>query len=451
MKVVGAFFVVLGLVVFSGIVFSYFNDSILFSPDEKWTHIILTSDTELTAFVLFRNVEYRIELVSVDVNDIATFKVTNLKTGSIDEKTISEGQTKQIGDLRFKLIDADGNNEFYGAEFYVTGKIIDRRDCVEPPRGLVSWWDGSATNMARDIWDGNDGLMHKVNNGPGSGKVGELGFEFNGVDSWIQVPDADNLDVTSITIDAWVKRRNTETVTLISKGRGDIHRGDGFQIDISDKIHCMFSTQAGVPIGVSSTSSISYDEWTHIACVYDETRNPHYVRVYINGDFQASNSYNSSEPFPMLINDKDLLIALGESGYAPYSGLIDEVEIHNVALTEEEIKAIYDAGSFGKCKEETPTHTTCEENSCVVVEGEGSNECLTNEDCTHLECVANACQIVSGQGEDQCGPGKPPCGGEEWHYACVGNRGCVLTPGPGPDTCGPEELCPGIGNPGGVD
>ena len=39
MKVVGAFFVVLGLVVLSGAVFSYFNDGVLFSPDEKWTKI----------------------------------------------------------------------------------------------------------------------------------------------------------------------------------------------------------------------------------------------------------------------------------------------------------------------------------------------------------------------------------------------------------------------------
>ena len=111
-------------------------------------------------------------------------------------------------------------------------------------------------------------------------------------------------------------------------------------------------------------------------------------------------------------------------------------------FNREEIKAVYDAGSSGKCKEETPTHTACEENSCVVVEGEGSNECLTSEDCTHLECVANACQIVSGQGEDECGPGKPPCGGEEWHYACVNNRRCVLVPGRGPNTCNPEVGCP---------
>ena len=40
------------------------------------------------------------------------------------------------------------------------------------------------------------------------------------------------------------------------------------------------------------------------------------------------------------------------SGAAFWNGLIDEVEIHDRALTQEEIRAIFEAGSAGKCKDD---------------------------------------------------------------------------------------------------
>src|SRR3989344_152306 len=452
MKVVGAFFVVLGLVVLSGAVFSYFNDGVLFSPDEKMSHVYLRSDTNPSVLVEYKGVPYWI-LLSGANDDSAEFYVVNQRTDEYDYKVINEGQTKKILDLRIRLVNAEKNDLFYGAEFYVTGKIIGDGGCIEPPRGLVSWWPGNSgpgPNGTKDEADGNDGVL--INGAKLIFSRFGISFKFDGVDDYIEVPDADNLDVTSITIDAWVKRQNSNFARVISKGTGD-DRYNGFEIDVfgDGRLDCIIMTESGQIVLSTGyrENNLSFDEWSHIACTYDELNGE--GRLYVNGLLAHMVNYLGRNN-PMLKNNYNLLIGNRiDDPDSYFKGLIDEVEIHNVALTEEEIKEIYDAGSFGKCKEETPTHTACEENSCVVVEGEGSNECLTNEDCTHLECVANACQIVSGQGEDQCGPGKPPCGGEEWHYACVGNQGCMLVPGPGPDTCGPEELCPAIGNPGGTD
>src|SRR3989344_9470485 len=122
MKVVGAFFVVLGLVVLSGAVFSYFNDSVLFSPDERMNYVFLT-DTNPVAYINYRSVEYSVELVSGSEGS-ARFKVTNFETGDIDEKTLSEGQTMSIGDLRIRLVHVEENEEFIWVDLYVTGKVI---------------------------------------------------------------------------------------------------------------------------------------------------------------------------------------------------------------------------------------------------------------------------------------------------------------------------------------
>ena len=440
MKVVGAFFVVLGLVVFSGIVFSYFNDSILFSPDERWSNLIILEGE--SRYVQYHGVEYELWLDFVSQNeDYVRFGVRNLETGeNWMSENIRVGQTKRVGGLRVRVrvIEYAPERNFIGAAVSVTGVLIEDR-CIEPPRGLVSWWPGENKD---DIWDGNNGFAPRgIGNVPG--KVGDA-FEFNGVGHYIEVPDADNLDVTSITIDAWINADNLDEIRPI------INKGSAFDLSVQDRegggLRCNFRTE-GSNYSLGMGSNVSLEGWNHVACTYDERTG--IMEMYINGIPGGGNRRIAPNNTKLQTNNNPLFMGKDDEDY--FKGLIDEVEIHNVALSEEEIKAIYDAGSYGKCKEENPTHTTCEENSCVVVEGEGSNECLTNEDCTHLECVANACQIVSGQGEDQCGPGKPPCGGEEWHYACVGNRGCVLTPGPGPDTCGPEELCPAIGNPGGTD
>jgi hypothetical protein len=73
--------------------------------------------------------------------------------------------------------------------------------CTPPPSGLVGWWpfDGNAN----DIVGGNNGTSE---NGAtfGSGKVGQA-FALDGVDDYINVPDAAALRPASLTIEGWAR------------------------------------------------------------------------------------------------------------------------------------------------------------------------------------------------------------------------------------------------------
>lgn len=84
-----------------------------------------------------------------------------------------------------------------------------------------------------------------------------------------------------------------------------------------------------------------------IAGVYDDSVKT--LKVYLNGNLDGQATFSTTgKP---RTNDQPLRI--GRRNAQPntvFPGQIDEVELFNRALTTEEITAIYDAGSAGKCK-----------------------------------------------------------------------------------------------------
>ena len=89
--------------------------------------------------------------------------------------------------------------------FIPISSLVAQR-CVQPPEGLVSWWDADAVSgtTASDIQDGNDGtLMNGATTAPG--KVGDA-FSFDGLDDYVEIPDSTLLQFTPSTpfsIDSW--------------------------------------------------------------------------------------------------------------------------------------------------------------------------------------------------------------------------------------------------------
>ena len=72
------------------------------------------------------------------------------------------------------------------------------------------------------------------------------------------------------------------------------------------------------------------------------------IKIYINGKLmgQAPKTGNiEGDDVPFNIGGR-----ADDQGTGKFNGLIDEVELFNRALSPEEIKAIFEAGSAGKCK-----------------------------------------------------------------------------------------------------
>ena len=223
--------------------------------------------------------------------------------------------------------------------------------CVTPPSGMVSWWDGDdvSGSTAFDIQGGNDGtLMGGTAMAPG--KVGQA-FSFDGSNDFVRVSSVADIEVEQFTIDAWVFAESAGSV-------GDVVGGIIVTKDIGNTTVTwdivgpgttgLFSAGLSLVGGggfISSTKSFSFNEFHHVAATWDGS----IWKLYVNGQLEASlttaGDVRYSVGDPLTIGDHNL-----SPQHRAFDGLIDEVEFFNRALSASEIKAIFDAGSDGKCK-----------------------------------------------------------------------------------------------------
>jgi len=216
--------------------------------------------------------------------------------------------------------------------------------CIIPPSGLISWWplDETSGTTAVDIKNGNDGTH---NNGPTpvAGKVGGA-LSFNGFNQNVEIPDSPSLNPTNeITLDAWV---------FTTGGNNDIISKDGEGFDrqylLTGRAGGTFRPHISTTTGFSffdGSIVIQPNTWTHVAMTYDGS----FLKLYVDGVFDGSISKTGN----IITTTQPVRIGGGAPvgfNQLHWSGLIDEVEIFDRALTQPEIQSIVDADSDGKCK-----------------------------------------------------------------------------------------------------
>jgi uncharacterized repeat protein (TIGR01451 family) len=229
--------------------------------------------------------------------------------------------------------------------------------CTAPPvpANMVAWWSGDDT--PRDIAGGNDGTL---NGGMGYdlGKVLN-GFSLDGTDDFVSAPDSAGLSPTgSISIDAWV---NPGTLVADTNGRTIVSKYDtatagdfSYLLRMNNSGQILFAVHGpGVEKrSVVTPGAITAGVFTHIAATFDNTTDE--IKVYINGVDTAAPLEGLSTSITS-INDSTTPVRIGAlkegaslAGF--FDGVIDEVEIFNVALTPAQVLDIFSADAGGKCK-----------------------------------------------------------------------------------------------------
>jgi hypothetical protein len=233
--------------------------------------------------------------------------------------------------------------------FLLLPALAMAQDCVEPPAGLISWWpgDGSAEDIAND----NDGILEGGLEFE-AGMVGQA-FRFDGVDDDVRIPAASNLDVGTgggFTIEAWIEPVDTLNRPIVEWDNGADDIGTHLWLhpqgtrmlfmNIRDTLRRNHFVD-GIPmtLGVFQHTAATYDKVTGIA------------RLYRNGEVIAQVFAGAFTPLTSL----DLHLGARPAAVSPeagrrWLGLIDEVALFDRALSPPEIRAIFDAGSAGKCK-----------------------------------------------------------------------------------------------------
>jgi len=202
--------------------------------------------------------------------------------------------------------------------------------------GLWLFDEGQGDTVKDSSGNGNDGVIEGAQ--WTNGKFGSA-LQFDGVTTRVVIPSSDSLNVPEqVTVEAWIFPTELhDDINAVAQKWGDLSNRRQYQIGVIDVDGTarFYVSHTGTdhqrPIG----EGVAANQWTHLAGTFDGTT----IRVFVNGKLSAELES------PGAIAQTDMEFFIG--GYGPdeeyaqnrhFKGIIDEVRVSDVALTEDDIK-----------------------------------------------------------------------------------------------------------------
>lgn len=288
------------------------------------------------------------------------------------------GQTMSAIALFNKALTATEHAELYGAlaaarwptKVYSHARpdlAIDRDEA-----GIVAGYD--MRPVAGKVFDasgnGNDGTVVKA-------VASSDGLEFNGIDSYVTVPDAPSLDLTTtMTISAWVKTA-VDGVVAAKWTISPANRSYALVVDTALKLW-LSSDGTGFEAEIG-TIDVRDNRWHHIVAVLSGGT----VSFYVNGVFDRSQSFSGQTS--AFVGTSDLRFGDETSGTigSMFNGTIKNAQIFNVAKDQTWVTAEYAKGAKAGFR----TNWGARETSVNVTTGPISN--------TPFEVISGSFKVVT--------------------------------------------------------
>lgn len=228
--------------------------------------------------------------------------------------------------------------------------------CVNTRPGLVSWYRGE--NNAADNQNANNGAgVNGLAFAPG--RVGQA-LSFNG-SSELVVPHSPALNFQQFTFEGWVYPTLLDGAVEFILNKEDqpyttYHyewgiAGTGGTIPAGTLVFALNGLN-GLPneFGgfINGGGTVPLNAWTHVALSFDGAT----IKSYLNGRVArtlpglSGNLITSTGPLKLGSRSDTLISQLPVNRF---NGLIDELSLYNRALSEQELLAIYNSGTAGKC------------------------------------------------------------------------------------------------------
>jgi len=221
--------------------------------------------------------------------------------------------------------------------------------------GLAAFYpfDGRANDASGN---GYNGVTHFAS--PGTDRFGRVGgsFLFNGVTSFVDVPDSSalRLSTTDFTIVGWIfeNQRNADYQNCIVSKRGT-NAADGWFLGVRGQRagstpgvtgNLFYQVSGGSDPSAASAAVLSLSQWHYIAIVYSNSTQT--LEMFIDG---VRDSTTGGLPAPNANTVADMHIGNDSSntnGTFNFHGNIDDLRIYNRALADSELLALYSSGVF---------------------------------------------------------------------------------------------------------
>ena len=273
---------------------------------------------------------------------------------SAGDKTLSEdinGMLLVDGDL---TIDSSSNISLNASKnlpaLFVTGDMIINSDldveglAVINNRLLINadadinveggLFIGSQILEITSEFSGNDAYAILHNNPTWSEGKYNNSLKFDGSDDYLEVENENLFDITNeITVSAWIKVNsfNKNYQAIVTKG------DSAWRLQRYSNTNKIEFACSGLSINqygnIWSNTGIAYNQWHHVAGVYDGST----ISVYIDGVLDVSNTASG------LINTNNYNVLIGKNAQESgrnWNGWIDDIQVYNRGLDPNEISLI---------------------------------------------------------------------------------------------------------------
>ncbi len=277
----------------------------------------------------------------------------NIRGAATDTLQILNVQPTDAGNLVLAVTNVAG----VAAATAGTLIVLVPPPCVPAPAGLVGWWPGEEN--ADDLAGVNSGLLQGGATARVPGRVGQA-FSFDGTSGSVRIPDSPELRPAELTVEAWVLFSALDSPGaggsppgqqyLVFKQNSRINTFEGYSLGKSrtangDVFSFVVASASGQALSLRSTTLVTTGVWYHVA----GERGSNFTRLYVNGQLESQTNVS----FPQDYGTNALFFGSSGQSYWDHklNGLLDEVALYNLALSGEEVAALYAAGAAGKCQE----------------------------------------------------------------------------------------------------
>jgi PKD repeat protein len=248
--------------------------------------------------------------------------------------TYDQGMQDYSTEYYWQVVTTDNHGAFNESEVwsFVTASGSD----------LAAEWhldDGNGTTAVDTSGNGNDGTL--VNNPAWvKGKIGKA-LLFDGTNDYVHCGQGSSLKITgAITVEAWVNWTGAGNPYFVTKSGGPGQRSYDLSGNEDGTVEFRVGGADCNTMKSSGTIAIPAGEWVHLAGTYEPSS---YVRLFVDGALAKENIV--SIPASQGDNGLSWYIGAREGNQGWFNGTIDKVKIYNRALSAEEVRAEYEAGS----------------------------------------------------------------------------------------------------------
>ncbi len=300
-----------------------------------------SSDSNITINIIEWNIPYAWFVLStsreiIDINDdrIIDLNDYSLLLADLGKEGILKSDIAGMRNNIIVLGIPDGKVDETDEKTFIAEYNRRHPDCPILPEGMLAHWrfDEGSGLVAEDSAGDYDGTI--IGAAWADGKVNAC-LMFDG-DDCVDCGSFNELCPDDFTISFWMRAEVTADHQYILGKTDNINEEAEYAIYTYDTDKLYFDCRES-NISVNSQTSIQTSEWIHVAV----TRNGTEASIYINGNFDASETYSGTS----ILSGQNLKIGAintGEGTCVYFKGFLDDVRIYDSALSQDRILEIFE-------------------------------------------------------------------------------------------------------------